>query len=166
LIPQEPEIFEENIAFNITMWSDIPLEKITEYAQLARFHDIALWLPHGYDTDIKEKWVNLSWWQKQRLALARGLLVAEDSSIVLLDESTSSVDSINEKKIYTSIFHHFADKTVIAAIHKLHLLTMFDTIYVFDKGKVIESGSFHGLIGQWGMLSKMREEYQASQKKK
>jgi ATP-binding cassette, subfamily B, bacterial len=66
------------------------------------------------------------------LALARGLLVAEESSIVLLDESTSSVDSINEKKIYTNIFNHFNDKTIIAAVHKLHLLTMFDMIYVFD----------------------------------
>ena len=67
------------------------------------------------------------------MALARGLLVAEESSIVLLDESTSSVDSINEKKIYTNIFQSFSDKTIIAAIHKLHLLSMFDMIYVFDQ---------------------------------
>ena len=166
LIPQEPEIFEESIAFNITMWSSVSQDMIEQYSRMARFHDIALWLPHGYNTNIKEKGVNLSWWQKQRLALARGLLVAEESSMVLLDESTSSVDSINEKKIYTSIFNHFQDKTIIAAIHKLHLLTMFDTIYVFDAWKVIESGSFHDLIAQWGMLAKMREEYQASQKKK
>lgn len=166
LIPQEPEIFEESIAFNITMWSAVSQEVMEQYSRMARFHDIAVWLPHGYDTNIKEKGVNLSGWQKQRLALARGLLVAEESSIVLLDESTSSVDSINEKKIYTNIFHHFHDKTIIAAVHKLHLLTMFDTIYVFDAWKVIESGSFHDLIAQWGMLAKMREEYQASQKKK
>lgn len=166
LIPQEPEIFEESIAFNISMWLDIPISTLERYAKLARFHDIAIWLPHQYDTSIKEKWVNLSWWQKQRLALARGLLVAENSSIVLLDESTSSVDSINEKKIYTSIFEEFWDKTIIAAIHKIHLLNLFDMIYVFDNWKIVEFGWFHDLLEQWWILSKMREEYQASHKKK
>lgn len=166
LIPQEPEIFEETIAFNISMWLDLPQDTLEKYAKIARFHDIAIWLPHSYTTNIKEKWVNLSGWQKQRLALARGLLVAEDSSIVLLDESTSSVDSINEKKIYTSIFEEFKEKTIIAAIHKIHLLSMFDMIYVFDGGKIIESGRFDDLIAQWWVLAKMREEYQTSHKKR
>ena len=166
LIPQEPEIFEESIAFNITMWLSVSKELIESYSRMARFHDIAIWLPYAYETNIKEKGVNLSWWQKQRLALARWLLVAEESSIILLDESTSSVDSINEKKIYTNVFNHFKDKTIIAAIHKLHLLTMFDTIYVFDEWKIIEYWSFHDLIKQWGILSHMWKEYQASQKKK
>jgi ABC-type multidrug transport system fused ATPase/permease subunit len=166
LIPQEPEIFEESIAFNISMWSNMSHETIERYSKIARFHEIAIWLPHGYDTNIKEKGVNLSGWQKQRLALARGLLVAEESSIVLLDESTSSVDSINEKKIYTNIFQSFSDKTIIAAIHKLHLLSMFDMIYVFDQWRIIESGTFSSLLTQWWMLTKMREEYQASQKKR
>lgn len=166
LIPQEPEIFEETIAFNISMGLDLPQDTLEKYAKIARFHDIAIWLPHSYDTNIKEKWVNLSGWQKQRLALARGLLVAEDSSIVLLDESTSSVDSINEKKIYTSIFEEFQEKTIIAAIHKIHLLNMFDMIYVFDGGKIVESGWFDDLLAQWWVLAKMREEYQTTHKKR
>jgi ATP-binding cassette, subfamily B, bacterial len=66
-------------------------------------------------------------------------MAAQDSSLILLDESTSSVDSINERKIYTNIFKAFKKKTIIAAIHKLHLLPMFDTIYVFEKGKIVQS---------------------------
>ena len=166
LIPQDPEIFEDTIGFNITMGSEVSKEKIEEYSHLARFHEVAEKLLHGYETDIKEKGVNLSGGQKQRLALARGLLASENSDIILLDESTSSVDSINEKKIYASILKHFEEKTIIAAIHKLHLLTLFDTIYVFDGGKIIESGSFRELIEYRGMLAQMREEYQATQKKK
>ncbi len=166
LIPQEPEIFEESITFNVSMWLHLPQETIEKYSKLARFHEVAIWLPRGYDTSIKEKWVNLSGGQKQRLALARWLLVAEESSIVLLDESTSSVDSVNEKKIYTNIFESFSDKTIIAAIHKLHLLSMFDVIYVFDQWRIIESGTFQSLLDQSWMLAKMREEYQASQKKR
>jgi ABC-type multidrug transport system fused ATPase/permease subunit len=73
------------------------------------------------------------------LALARGLMAAQDSDILLLDESTSSVDSVNEKKIYQNIFSAFPEKTIIAAIHKLHLLPMFDMIYVFDKGTIMAS---------------------------
>lgn len=165
LIPQDPEIFEDTIAFNITIGSEVTPETVKEYSLLARFHDVVKWLPHGYESNIKEKGVNLSGWQKQRLALARGLLASQNSDIILLDESTSSVDSINEKKIYTNILEQFKEKTIIAAIHKLHLLTLFDTIYVFDEGKIKESGSFHDLIEQWGMLANMRTEYQASQKK-
>jgi len=92
--------------------------------------------------------VNLSGGQKQRLALARGLMAAHDSDILLLDESTSSVDSINEKKIYQNIWREYPQKTIVAAIHKLHLLPMFDVIYVFDQGKVIEHGSFDQLRTQ------------------
>ncbi|MBP6086551.1 hypothetical protein KA478_05285 [Patescibacteria group bacterium] len=65
------------------------------------------------------------------------MLMSQDSDILLLDESTSSVDSINERKIYQNIRKEYPQKTIIAAIHKLHLLPMFDTIYVFDKGELI-----------------------------
>ncbi len=74
--------------------------------------------------------------------------MSHDSDILLLDESTSSVDSINEKKIYQNIFHAYPEKTIVAAIHKLHLLPMFEKIYVFSDGKISESGSFDELIEQ------------------
>ncbi|MEI7478112.1 MAG: hypothetical protein WCJ81_06585 [bacterium] len=67
------------------------------------------------------------------------MLASQGSEILLLDESTSSVDSVNEKKIYQNIFATFPKKTIIAAIHKLHLLPMFDMIYVFDKGTIVAS---------------------------
>lgn len=162
LVPQEPEIFEESMLFNISMWTDVSQDTVEKYAKIALFHDIAVSLPYGYQTSIKEKWVNLSWGQKQRLALARGLLAAEKSDILLLDESTSSVDSINEKRIYTNIFHEFSQKTILAAIHKLHLLPMFDHIYVFDKWHIVEHGSFEALLANHWMFTKMRKEYTVS----
>lgn len=95
------------------------------------------------------------------MALARGLLASSDSQIILLDESTSSVDSINEKKIYQNIFREFEDKTIIAAIHKLHLLPMFDMIYMFDQGEIIEAGSFQELVDlPNGRFAQLWEEYQ------
>ncbi|MBP6256889.1 hypothetical protein KA405_04185 [Patescibacteria group bacterium] len=76
--------------------------------------------------------------QKQRLALARGLLMSESSRLILLDESTSSVDVENEKHIYANIFTNYPEACIVASIHKLHLLPMFDDIYVIDKGIIQE----------------------------
>lgn len=160
LIPQEPEIFENTIRYNVTMWLDLDDDLIMKYIQMARFDETLAWLSAWLDTDIKEKWVNLSGWQKQRLALARGLVMARESDIMLLDESTSSVDPINEKKIYQSIFTEFSDVCVVASIHKLHLLELFDMIYVLDAGKVAEQWSFGELVKKWWAFARMWKEYE------
>jgi len=94
-------------------------------------------LPQGLDTDIREKGVNLSVGQRQRLALARGIFAAEQSDIVLLDEPTSSVDLMTEEKIFRNLFTHFKDKTIIATLHRLHLLPMFDRILFLDQGRIV-----------------------------
>lgn len=164
LIPQEPEIFENTIRYNISMGLDISDDEIMKYICMARFEETLAELPDGLDTDIKEKWVNLSWWQKQRLALARWLLMARSSDIILLDESTSSVDPINEKKIYASIFTVFSEPCFIASIHKLHLLELFDMIYVLDAWSVIEEWSFQELYEKWWAFTAMREEYESKEK--
>jgi ABC-type bacteriocin/lantibiotic exporter with double-glycine peptidase domain len=98
--PQEPEIFENTIAYNVTMGLPATDAEIMYACEIANFNDVVDQLPHGLQTDIKEKGVNLSGGQKQRLALARGILAAKDSEIILLDEPTSSVDSKTEAIIY------------------------------------------------------------------
>jgi ABC-type multidrug transport system fused ATPase/permease subunit len=97
------------------------------------------------DSSIVEKGVNLSGGEKQRLALARGLLASEDKDILLLDEPTSSVDMNNELIIYQNIFEAFKGKTIISSIHRLHMLSLFDTVHFFKNGKIIASGSFDEL---------------------
>lgn len=86
--------------------------------------------------------MNLSGGEKQRLALARGLLAADKAAaqILLLDEPTSSVDSKNEQQIYTNVFRRYPDCAVVSAVHRLHLLTMFDTVILLDAGSVVASG--------------------------
>ena len=112
---------------------------------MAQLENVVGRLPKGIDTGVLEKGVSLSGGEKQRLALARGLLAAKDSDILLLDEPTSSVDSINEIRIHDNIFREFKDKTIISSIHRLHLLDKFDYIYLLSKGKIVGEGTFEEL---------------------
>lgn len=159
LIPQDPEIFENTIRYNISFGLDIPDENILEAIKLAKFDKVLERLPNWLDTDIMEKWVNLSWWEKQRLALARWIFAIEYRSLILLDEPTSSVDSSNEIQIYKNIFEKFSDKAIISSIHRLHLLSMFHKIYVFDKGKILQCWTFQQLITQDWLLKSSWENY-------
>lgn len=145
LFPQEPEIFENTIAYNITLGLPFEEEKLREVCEIAHFHEIVKQLPQGFDSQIQEKGVNLSGGQKQRLALARGILAAQHSHVVLLDEPTSSVDPKTEALIYQRMFEAFPDKAIVSSLHRLHLLRDFDYVYVMDKGRIIEEGSFDWL---------------------
>ncbi len=160
LIPQDPEIFENTMEYNITVGLKKKEKEIKEAIDMARFSSVLKRLPKGIQSDIKEKGVNLSGGEKQRLALARGIFSIQDSSMILLDEPTSSVDTVNEGKIYRALFRKFSDRCIISAIHKLHLLKNFDHIYVFDNGKLVESGNFNQLIKQNGALSDLWREYE------
>lgn len=164
LIPQEPEIFEQTILFNLTIGLYFPKKKIQEYLKLARFDDVAKRLVNWLNTDIKEKWVNLSGGQKQRLALARGLLLSESSDILLLDEPTSSVDPINEQLIYEGILSKYKNKCIVSAMHRLHLLYLFDEVIVLDKGVLVERWTLSELIANNWKFKKMRTKYQKSNK--
>jgi ATP-binding cassette, subfamily B, bacterial len=145
LFPQEPEIFENTIRYNITLGLPFEEDEITRVCDAAQFSDVILQLPKGLESNIKEKGVNLSGGQKQRLALARGVLAAQNSDIVLMDEPTSSVDPKTELLIYKKIFKAFEGKVILSALHRLHLLTYFDYVYVLDNGRIVAEGSFEYL---------------------
>lgn len=144
--PQEPEIFENTIAYNVTMGLPATDEEIRHVCGIAHFNEVIDQLPNGLLTDIKEKGVNLSGGQKQRLALARGILAAKDSEIILLDEPTSSVDPKTEAMIYEKLFEIFSGKALVSSMHRLHLLEHFDYIYILDNGRIIDEGKFEELI--------------------
>lgn len=148
LVPQEPEIFSSTIRENITLGIAYPEEDVLHAIRIANFENVVNDLPKGLESVINEKGVNLSGGQKQRLALSRALLFSKDKEIILLDESTSSVDSENENEIYSNIWEAFANKTVIASIHKMNLLKFFDQIYMFEKGKIVDHGSFNELLSK------------------
>ncbi|TLV02395.1 ABC transporter ATP-binding protein [Dyadobacter luticola] len=142
LFPQDPEIFENTISYNITLGLPFEEKEILDVCRIAHFTEVIEKLPSGLASNIQEKGVNLSGGQKQRLALTRGILAARGSDIVLLDEPTSSVDPKTEALIYDKMFTEFKGKAVISTLHRLHLLTKFDYVYILRDGRVVDEGTF------------------------
>lgn len=163
LIPQEPEIFENSVRYNITLGLPFSEEDIMTACDAARFSDVIRQLPKGLDTHMAEKGVNLSGGQKQRLALARGILAARSSDIILMDEPTSSVDPRTEKQVYHNLFDAFKGKAVISSLHRLHLLADFDYVYILRNGLVVDEGPFEQLK-RYSLVFKEMWEHQKTEK--
>lgn len=161
LIPQDPEIFADTIRFNVSMGVEASDEQIEAALIGARFARVLARLPRGLDTHIAEKGVSLSGGEKQRLAVARGLFFVSESGsdIVLLDEPTSSVDTRNERMIYTGLLRQFKQHCVLTAIHKFHLLHLFDEVLVFANGEIVERGSLDQLLQANGEFRRLWNTY-------
>ncbi len=161
LIPQDAEIFENTILYNLTLGINVPEAEVNEALHVTTFDDVIAQLPDGIETDIRERGVNLSGGQKQRLALARGLLAARESSLLLLDEPTSSVDMETESVIFDRLFAAMPDKTIIASIHRLHLLPRFDWICLIRGGAIVQQGTFLDLIAAKGPFLTLWQQHLA-----
>jgi ATP-binding cassette subfamily B protein len=141
LLPQDPAVFESSVRENVTMGLPYGQTEIERACDLAGFSPVIEQLPQGFDTLISERGVNLSGGQKQRLALARGLLAANDVGLVLLDEATSSVDATTEAEIYDRVMTAFAGACIVSSVHRLHLLRRFDTVLVMEDGRIVDGGA-------------------------
>ncbi len=136
LIPQDAEIFENTILFNLTFGVDVPKQDLDNALQVSRFDEVVAKLAEGLNTDLSEKGVNLSGGQRQRLALARGILAAKDKGILLLDEPTSSLDQKNAGLIYDAFIAAYPEKTLICVLHGMEFLNKFDCVWVMDQGQL------------------------------
>jgi len=145
LMQQEVYLFNETIAFNIALSRDgVDHRKVKQAAQYVFADSFIGKLPNQYDFKITDNGANLSAGQGQLIAFARAM--ATDSQFVLLDEATSSIDSVTEHMIQKAIKQVFKDKTLIAIAHRLSTIKESDQILVLDKGQVIEKGSHESLL--------------------
>jgi ATP-binding cassette subfamily B protein len=99
------------------------------------------------------------------LALARGILAAKESDIVLLDEPTSSVDPKTEANIYKKLFEAFVDKAIVCSLHRLHMLWMFDHVYILQRGSIVDEGSFESLRNNSPIFNELWKHQEAALKK-
>ena len=145
LVSQDTTLFDDTIKNNIAYASpDAEDKDIIEAAKLSFSEEFINKLPNKYNTLIGENGVRLSGGEKQRLSIARAML--KKSSIVLLDEATSSLDSETENKIQKAINYLTKNRTTLVIAHRLSTILNSDKIYVIDNGKVIDEGKHEDLI--------------------
>ena len=151
IVEQEPFLFSRSIRENITygVHRKVSQEEIIQAAQFAAIHDVIEEFPKGYDTLVGERGVTLSGGQKQRVAIARALL--KNPRILILDDSTSSVDTETEAQIRDALEHLMENRTTFIIAHRIQSVMDADLILVFDKGKIIQEGTHQDLMRQSGM---------------
>ena len=145
LVSQETTLFDDTIKNNIKYANDGATdEEVYEVAKLSYCEDFINNLPNKYETLIGENGIRLSGGEKQRLSIARAMM--KKSSIILLDEATSSLDSETESKIQTALKILTKDKTTIVIAHRLSTILNSNNIYVIDSGKIIDNGKHEQLM--------------------
>jgi ATP-binding cassette, subfamily B, multidrug efflux pump len=158
VVPQETVLFSGTVRDNIRYGKPEASEyEVIAAAKAAQAHDFILNLPNGYETRVEERGVNLSGGQKQRIAIARALLLKP--SILILDDSTSSVDVETETKIQDAMKSWLQDSTTFVVAQRISTVLHADKILILDEGKVVAQGKHHELM----QSSPVYQEIYASQ---
>jgi ATP-binding cassette subfamily B protein len=154
MIPQDPVLFHRSLLENIRYGRiDATDEEVFAAAQAAHAHQFITQRKEGYEALVGERGIKLSGGQRQRIAIARAIL--KNAPILILDEATSSLDSITEKSIQASLETLMKDRTVIVIAHRLSTIAHLNRILVFDKGRVVESGPHAELLSKNGHYARL-----------
>ena len=155
-LTQEPLVFDATIRENLLLG----LPKNTQEKELIQALNLAQCnfvfdFEHGIDTEIGEKWVRLSWGQRQRLAIAKIFL--KNPEIILLDEPTSALDSFSEEQVSNALHKLFEGRTVIIIAHRLQTVKEADEIIYIENGTIQERGNHKDLVSKNGYYARMLE---------
>jgi ATP-binding cassette subfamily B protein len=155
IVEQEPFLFSRSIRENITYGvpGEVSQREVEEASRSAALHEVIMSFPKGYDTLVGEKGVTLSGGQKQRVAIARTIL--KNPRILILDDSTSSVDTETEAAIRAALQRLMAGRTTFIIAHRIQSLMNAHLILVFDKGRIVERGTHATLLSAGGMYMKI-----------
>tara|TARA_B100001564_G_scaffold347527_1_gene348371 strand:+ start:138 stop:1874 length:1737 start_codon:yes stop_codon:yes gene_type:complete len=157
LVTQETTLFDDTIRNNIKYAKENATEEeIIEVSRLSNSHEFIEKLPEKYDTKIGENGIRLSGGEKQRISIARAMI--KKSSIILLDEATSSLDSQTESKIQEALNTLTKNKTTIVIAHRLSTILNSNNIYLIDSGKVVDNGKHEDLLKRSALYKNFYEK--------
>jgi ATP-binding cassette, subfamily B, bacterial len=153
-IPQNPILFHRSFFDNIRYGNlDATDAEVIEAAKKAHAHEFIINTYNSYESMLGENGTKISGGQRQRVAIARAIL--KNSPILILDEATSSLDSLTEELIQDSLKYLMQNKTVITIAHRLSTLVSMDRILVFDKGRIVEDGTHNELLNKTGLYYRL-----------
>jgi ATP-binding cassette subfamily B protein len=156
IVQQDVYLFSATIRDNIAYGARYAaFEEVVRAAKIAQLHDQIMQLPDGYDTWVGERGVTLSGGQRQRLSIARTILL--DPPILILDDSTSSVDVDTERRIHQAMLAVMQGRTTFVIAHRLSTVRRADLILVLQDGAIVEQGTHQALMAQGGIYQDIYE---------
>jgi len=155
IVEQEPFLFSRSIRENITygVGREVSDEEVEKAARAAAIHDVILTFQDGYKTLVGERGVTLSGGQKQRVTIARTIL--KNPRILILDDSTSAVDTETESEIRDALQNLMQNRTTFIIAHRIQSITSADLILVMDKGRIIQRGTHDTLVKEKGVYQEI-----------
>jgi ATP-binding cassette subfamily B protein len=157
VVTQETYLFNTTIRRNLLYGRpDATQEELEAAARAANIHDRIAELDEGYDTIVGERGYKMSGGEKQRLAIARVIL--KDPRVLILDEATSSLDTVSERLVQAALEPLMEGRTTIAIAHRLSTILKADVIFVIDRGRVAERGSHDELLEKGGLYAQLYQQ--------
>ena len=153
VVLQDVFLFTGTVAENLSLFDDIPRERLIAAAKAVQADEFIQRLEGGYDANVLERGANFSQGERQLLAFARAL--AHNPEVLVLDEATASVDSVTEAKLQKALDVLFAERSALVVAHRLSTIRRCDEILVMHKGQLVERGSHEELLEKGGLYSRL-----------
>ena len=145
-----------NRFLKVANWCRVIFQKVISSAKIANLHDFIKDLPHGYLTKIGERGVRLSGGQRQRIGIARAIY--NEPTVLILDEATSSLDNLTERKVMEAVDNLTNKMTIIIVAHRLTTVKNCDRIYFFKNGCIADSGNYENLLKTYKTFRDMAKQ--------
>ena len=155
---QHPALFNDSVRMNLTLGREMPDAALWRALEVAQLHDVVEAMPRGLNSLVGRQGVRLSGGQRQRLAIAR--MILSDPRVVILDEATSALDTETEARLHAALGQFLAARTTIIIAHRLSAVKQADCTYVFEDGRIVESGEHEDLIAANGLYAQLYKHHQ------